>query len=750
MRRRIVIALGFFSLALATLVIRYLPAHYAHYELGDPSEGVFASGFFAAEFDGSAIVRWSHSEPQIQIPLADRRGAQLLTLAMRTEEADPQPLVVEIDRVTLATTTTSTLRSYHMLAPATTGRWLNLKLHVAELAIMSQTARGVAVDRLSVIGRSGWPPLADVAALLALALIPALLMVLTMQLAFDWSVVPGALLLSSYLLLPAGDLPGLLLIGPLVALLIAGIVLLPWARRHPVLVLLTLVGGALRVYALGWGGGYFYHPEEQALAQRAADEPLQRLSLWTASWAAQLSDNPVWAEPWSLVLLGRVWSALLGTALIVVVYLLGRRLLRPRWALLAAAYVALVPVLIQQSHFATPIALNVLLVALLMLSSVEVVVTGRLRHSIACGLWSAAVLVFCPQSIVLLSAPVIAHLMIRQRRTPAWATAATAALLCLAALHWSFGTIQPPLVASTALAQNDGTASVAVRESSVIDLTTHALFNILLWSLGPLLMQVSIVGWCFGVLQSLQDRRYRLWLPLLWSLGAYFVVAVLSQEQAHSLTLLVPLLCLTAAFLLQSFAARLDHPLGQRTVRLLAGTGLCLVLMTSIGLLNVYRAPDPRIAASRWLLANVAAEKQIVRDTSVPELVPMGADHLYASAALPDSTIDVEQRRDQYAAALLQADYVVLAVDRDDFALGQQMQRDPVAACYYQALFDGRLGFVSRASFDAQPGIASWTMDDSWVDPALRAYDHPRVRVFERLAAPTPQALDLMLNCDGK
>lgn len=750
MRRRIVIALAFFCLALAALAIRYLPAHSAHYELGDPSEGVFASGFFVAEFDGGAVVRWSQSDPQLQIPLADRRGARLLTLAMRAEEADPQPLVVEIDRMALATTTTSALRDYHMLVPPTAERSLAVKLHVADSAVVSQTARGVAVDRLSVIGRSGRPPLADLAAMLALALIPALLMFLTMQLPFDWSLVPSTLLLSIYLLLPASDLPGLLLVGPLVALVLTGIVVLPWARRHPTLVLLTLAGGALRVYALPWGGGYFFHPEEQALAQGIAGEPLQRLSLWTASWVAQLSANPVWSEPWSLVLLGRVWSALLGTALIVVVYLLGLRLLRPRWALMAVAYVAFVPVLIQQSHFATSVALNTLLVGLLMLSSVEVVLTGRLRHSIACGLWSGAVLVFCPQGLVLLSAPVIAHLMMRPRRTPAWMTAAASALLCLAALHWSFGAIETPPAAATALAQNDGPATAAAQASSAIDLTIHALFNILLWSLGPLLMQVSIVGWCFGVIQSLQERRYRPWLPLLWSIGAYFVVAVLSREQVHSLTLLVPLLCLTAAFLLQSFAVRLDHALGRRTVRLLAGTGLGLVLMTSLGLLNVYRAPDPRIAASRWLLANVAAEKRIVRDRSVPEPLPLGAEHIYASAALPDSTIDGEQRRAQYAAALLQADYVVLAVDRDDSALGREMRRDPVAACYYQALFDGRLGFVSRASFDAQPGIASWTMDDSWVDPKLRAYDHPRVRVFERLASPTPEAIDLMLNCDGE
>src|ERR1044071_3926204 len=160
MQRRIVVALGFFCLALAALVIRYLPAHYAHYELGDPSEGVFASGFFAAEFDGGAVVRWSRIDPQLQVPMPDRRGAQHITLAMRTEEAEPQPLVVEIERVAVATTSTSALRSYHLIAPVTSGRTLAVKLHVADSAVTAQSPRGVAVDRVDVIGRGGWasPP----------------------------------------------------------------------------------------------------------------------------------------------------------------------------------------------------------------------------------------------------------------------------------------------------------------------------------------------------------------------------------------------------------------------------------------------------------------------------------------------------------------------------------------------------------------------------------------------------------------
>jgi hypothetical protein len=744
MQRRIVVALVFFCLALAVLLLRYLPAQYAHYELGDPVEGVRVAGFFAAELDGPALVRWSQVDPQLQIPLPDRRGARQISLALRTEETEPQILLAQIDQATAVIASSSVLRSYHLFTPPSTDRWLRVSLDVPDSATGAHSPRGVALDRLSVVGRSGLPSQPDLVALLALALLPGLLLLLTMYLPFDWSVLPGALLITAYMLLPSSDRPGLLLLAPVVALLLAGVALLPLARQHPTLILMALLGAVLRGYGLAWGSGYVFHPEEQSLLQQTAVEPLGKLSMATARWIAELSGNRGWLDPWNMVLLGRVWSVLLSTALLVVVYLLGRRLLRPRWALLATAFVTLAPLPIQQSHFAASMTLEVLLVAVLILCSVDLLLTRRLRSSIACGLCSGAVLALCPQGLALLSAPIIAHLMLRPRRVPALAGASASAALCLFALHW-FGATNATLAASTALAQHDSSAAQTSQALSVIDAAGHALFNILLWGLGPLLMQISVVGWGFGMIQSLYNGRDRIWLPLFWSMSLGFVAALLSAEPLAGLALLLPLLCLSAGFLLQSFAQRLDHPLGQRTVRLLSGIGLCLALMTSLGLINVYRAQDPRIAASRWILANVAPGKQIFHDPSMPEQLPLGVTHLYHAERLADVTADDEQRRAHYAAALSDADYVLLAVDRDDTLL----DRDPVAGCYYRALFDGRLGFVARASFAAQPGIAVWTMEDSWADPALRRYDHPHVRIFERLSTPTPEAIDLMLHCAG-
>ncbi|HEX6291436.1 MAG TPA: glycosyltransferase family 39 protein [Herpetosiphonaceae bacterium] len=750
-KRRIVAAILVFGAALAVLLMRYLPARSAYHELGDPAEGAILSGFWAAEADDAAVVRWAMPDARLRLPLADRRGTQQVALTLRGDAS--QPLVLGVDRVTAVATTAPELRTYHLLTPPSTSGSVELRLQTTP-AVAWQPERGLAVDRLVVVGRGGWPPLLDLANLLALALVPALLLILTSRLPFDWALVPSILLLSLYLALPSDDLPALLLFGPLVALTIAGLGLLPSARQHPTLVLLLLAGTALRGYALGWGSGYLFHPDEQALVQGSASEPLYRMIEWTAQRAARVSGNAGWADAWGLVLLGRVWSMLLGSALIVVVYRLGRQLLRPRWVLLAVAYVAFAPVLVQQSHVATPLLFETLLVALLMLSSTSAALWGRLRDSIACGLWSGAVLALCPQGGILLIAPIVAHLVMRQRRRrlPALGTATALAIVCGSLLLWSFGEVGTPAAASAGLPQpaDDAKAAIGRQLPSAIEAYAHALFNVLLWSLGPLLMQLSVVGWGVGLVQSLHERRYRVWLPLLWSLGVYFAVGVRSPEPVESLILLVPLLCLTAAWLLQSFGERLPHRFGQRTVRLLAGTGLCLVLATSLGLINVYRVPDPRIAASRWLIAHAPAGKQVLHDASVAERLPIGAAHLYTTTALPASMTGADpQARARYVEALARADYLVLAVDRGDLGLEQRIAADPVAACYYQALFGGRLGFMPRAGFDAQPRIGPWIMDDSWVNPALRRYDHPHVRIFERVVTPTPEAVDLMLNCAG-
>jgi hypothetical protein len=448
------------------------------------------------------------------------------------------------------------------------------------------------------------------------------------------------------------------------------------------------------------------------------------------------------------VLLGRAWSALAGTALIAASYALARRLLRPRWALLAAAYVAAAPMLVQSSHLASDAQFGALaLVALLWAGSRLATEHERVLPLIVGGAVAAA-LVFVPAALIVLCA-LPAALLIRRGITQRLPYGVITALLIGGMGVWgslssgatgaltSSGWLEPARAA---------TITTAAAPSAGVPPYLHALFNMLLWGVGPLLMQLGMFGWAVGLVLSLQSARHRPWLPLLIGMGAYWaLVGRGPQVRIELLIAFVPLLCITAALLLQTFALRLPFRFGQRTVRLLAGTALAIALAASIGLINVYRAPDNRIAASRWLLAHAAGDATVLHDHSVADWIPLGAGPLFSSTSLPPP--GSRDAFDRYVAALTEADFVVLGVDRADVNTVQLAQRDRLAACYYAALFSGRLGFQPRATFTGQPHIGTWSLDDRRSDPALRVYDHPSLRVWQRVWTPSPQSLEGMVRC---
>lgn len=790
MKQRALTAILLFCVALTVLLVRYAPAQGRLFDPGDPLGGHVLTGFYLPEHLGGLVVRRTLSDAALRLPLADGRGAQTVSILLRSGTRAPTLLRLSFGP-SLVTSVPPALRSYHLFVPPQPGRHLDLALQAPP---GSDGPLNLLVDQVALRSRPGPPPLADLLALAMIALTPALLLLLSARLPLDWAVLPGALVIGLLALLPAADRPTLLLFGPLAALVAGGVALLPLARAYPSIALLALGGTALRCYALGWGG-LIFHPDERALVELRASGWLDSLLHLTARVAALLSGRTAWQEPWSIVLLGRFWAVLTGAALIVAVYGLGRQLLRPRWALLAAAYVTVTPLLVQQTHSATQSQLDALLVVLLLLCHTFaarglgwgwLAVAGGLALLLA-----ATHSEGWPLAVALLVGPLLAQPGLWQalrrglvRHRPGWSSIVgyVLALAVVVGLTvWSVSALMPSALAP-ALAVGESSVDAVTRLPSVDEQVAPmgqqpagssgpgsrsgaiiASFAVLTWGLSPLLVQLGIVGWGAGVFASLRLRKQR-WWPLLAGMAAYVALLALgvadttvallpgsrtTTASLRSLIPLVPLLCLTAALLLQLFARRLYQPIGRRTVRLLSGTTLCLALGLALGLSHIYRTPDTRVAASRWLLQHGLPQQVVLQDASLPEPLPLGLTHLFTSVALPYGAGDDPAARAAAVTALRRADYLVLAVDRGDIDLAGLAQSDPLAACYYGALFDGRLGFVPRASFIVTPQVAAWTIDDRRTDPRLRFYDHPPVRIFQRVASPTAAALERLLRCDA-
>lgn len=122
----------------------------------------------------------------------------------------------------------------------------------------------------------------------------------------------------------------------------------------------------------------------------------------------------------------------------------------------------------------------------------------------------------------------------------------------------------------------------------------------------------------------------------------------------------------------------------------------------------------------------------------------------YQGIKLWMSLEDNQQKRDAMINALDQADYLVITSNRFYDSLSRMPMRWPMTLAYYDALFDGRLGYELVKVFESPPSLGPITIRDQalptddlpgWVnehweaEEAFHVYDHPAVLVFAKTDA---------------
>ena len=227
---------------------------------------------------------------------------------------------------------------------------------------------------------------------------------------------------------------------------------------------------------------------------------------------------------------------------------------------------------------------------------------------------------------------------------------------------------------------------------------------------------------------------------------------------------LYPLLCVLAAYGL----SRLWHRVGLAvTVAVVAGAALW-----AMAVFGIYLRPNTRVAASRWIYANVPAGS-ILANEHWDWGLPLAVDGqnpfngLYAGFDMANYDADTPAKRDKLFGWLDRADYIILASNRLSASTSRLPERYPLTTAYYRALFAGELGFELAADFTSYPAIgplrfpdqetpyplqpAAYTAQRGWQAPlppaeeAFSVYDHPRVLIFKKTAAYSHQRVKAVL-----
>lgn len=500
---------------------------------------------------------------------------------------------------------------------------------------------------------------------------------------------------------------------------------------------------------------------------------------------------------------GRALSALADLGTVLLVYLIGRRLYGQSVGVLAMALSALNAFPVQQAHFFTVDSMACFFTSLTAYLSVRAGQSGSHRRATWVNFGLAG-----------LSTGLAAACKV--------SAASTALLVALAGLWWWIqaaraeptrprlawlGPLLPPLFLAGLLSllafrvaqpyAFEGPGLLGLRPNSEwferlsqigkeqggeIDLpsgrqwTDRApiLFpwvNMVVWGLGLPLGLAVWAGWALAGWELLRGQSKHLvlwvWVTLM------FLYQALSWVKAMRYFLsLYPLLVILGAYgLIRSCR------LPQRRSRRL-GIGLTATVVIGAGLWTsavfaIYLRPHTRIAASRWILANVPPGTTVANehwDWGLPLRIdghdPFGG--MYNGLEMQNYNEDTPEKREQLIDWLDRADYIFLASNRLYASISRLPARYPLTTAYYRALFAGQLGFELAADFTSRPALWPFQFPDQEIpypsmeavyvwqrepikvplppaEEAFSVYDHPRVLIFHKTPAYSRQVVEQTL-----
>ncbi len=545
------------------------------------------------------------------------------------------------------------------------------------------------------------------------------------------------------------------------------------------LVAAVVVGGVLRFWGIGLGIPFHFHPDEHLVLRgtaalgtsiREATEikyyftygTFPRLVLGAATAAAQglrdfRADDA--ASIRLLYLLARSIAAGAGTATILAVYAVGRRMWSARVGALAASFLSVSVLHMRDSHFYTVDSLWVLLLTLFLYLCWEYSRRHGRGWLVAMAIVAGAALA-TKLSTLLCLGPALAVLVWEVTDDGAGGVRAAASRIggfgvvtVLAFLVLNFPVLVNPSAFLDVVKTLFGwaTGGGTIRQSDLQFVGTlpyvYWLTNLLPWGFGPLLTVMSVAA-----IAVLLRRRNRAALLVCTMVLPYFLIQASSFQKFVRFTLpLFPGLCLLTAAWLGGGSPRRWKGLLAAVV--LVGSGLYC-----FGYHRIFRSEDVRIRAARWLNARLVPGDVVVLEPAhvnppvgsmlehpdfwrsyVPPPDPYYWElrggisvryldtyrHLY-SGGLSDP------QKEAYISTVLEgADWVVVTPRYRDQYL-RLSARYPVMARYYEDLLGGRRGFEVVRIFQTLPGLAGVEIDDSSSELTFRLFDHPTLWILRR------------------
>lgn len=458
--------------------------------------------------------------------------------------------------------------------------------------------------------------------------------------------------------------------------------------------------------------------------------------------------QPRFNDGYEVDLIGRLLGALLDTLTIGVVALVARRLAGPTAGVIAGAVHAGSVLAIQNAHFLGAEPLLGLASALTLLATLRIDRSGDSRRgaltAAVAGLAGGAALAakLTGGAVALIPLAACAVLVVRHRRRAdvarlvAVAIATFVAFRILSPASFEGLGLRPSeafiddIRRNRELARADLPPSIQWADRTPV---LQPLIWLVRFTIGPGTVLAAAVG-----AACVLRRRLARWdrAVVLGVVAVPFAVTVTtSVASGRYFTPMLPGVAVLAGVGVAA-ALRL-RPQWRVVGRVAAGSTMALMALWPLAFVaGVYGHEHTRITASRWIDEHVPTGSVLSVegwDDGLPLRLP-GIDgtrfeHQQFDLFGPDDPAKIST----LASALARVDYVVESSPRVWNTVVRIPARYPSTIRFFEGLDNGVLGFERVATFTSPPRLGPIVLHDAAAEEAFSVYDHPEVRIWQRV-----------------
>jgi hypothetical protein len=527
-----------------------------------------------------------------------------------------------------------------------------------------------------------------------------------------------------------------------------------WKTRT-LLFLIIGLGIFFRFYNLGWGDGFFFHPDEANIARSIAQLKPPRFhphffayghfSIYLVYFLSQFLNLVGGGKIFSLVpfpqaVYGlRALSALESALVVFLSFKIAQELFGKRAGLWAAALVGLTPGLIQAAHFGTTESLLTLILLTVLYFSLRLGSSKpKRRVFIILGVVLGIGLATKINGLAFFSFPLLALVLARRRKKFfLWLLGGffLAFLISFATspyqlLEWRefWGTASYEIKVAQGKTPVFYTRQFIETKPFVFQLT-----RIFPFSLNPFLEIAGLSGFFLMIVRLFGKETWKFKQKRILLLWAFLTCLVPNSLLFTKWTrFVVPTLPFFVLFSLEIFFLK-----GRRVKRfspkLALGALVLAGVFSSLAFFRVYKREDVRVRASDWMAENLPSGAIIFNEAGNVVDIPLRGSFYKINFDFYSLEENPFLWRNLFL-SLTRSQYLVVP-SRRIFA-NHPLHLYPRTACYFKLLFSGKLGFSEVKKFTSYPalGVGTWQFEipDEKAEETWSVFDHPVVRVYKK------------------